>query len=154
MAAANNAYKCAESLLTVSPTVNVSDRTGRTALHHAAFSGHCELVELLIKNGASVNAFDKRDRRALHWAAYMGHEAVVKILLQSGAEVNIRDKELYTPLHAVIILLLIMVKLKLLCLFFFTIFVWLHNEIGLSFYFSGCCKWPSFCCATSNRGWC
>lgn len=37
LAAANNALKCAEALLAVSPTVNISDRTGRVALHHAAY---------------------------------------------------------------------------------------------------------------------
>ncbi len=40
VASCNNAYKCAEALLlAASPTVNVSDRTGRTALHHASYNG-------------------------------------------------------------------------------------------------------------------
>lgn len=43
IAAANKAVKCAESLVPLLSNVNVSDRAGRTALHHAAFSGHGEV---------------------------------------------------------------------------------------------------------------
>lgn len=45
IAAANKAVRCAEALVPLLSNVNVSDRAGRTALHHAAFSGHLE-VEL------------------------------------------------------------------------------------------------------------
>lgn len=43
IAAANKAVKCAEALVPLLSNVNVSDRAGRTALHHAAFSGHVEV---------------------------------------------------------------------------------------------------------------
>lgn len=43
IAAANKAVKCAEALVPLLSNVNVSDRAGRTALHHAAFSGHGEV---------------------------------------------------------------------------------------------------------------
>lgn len=43
IAAANKAVKCAEALVPLLSNVNVSDRAGRTALHHAAFSGHAEV---------------------------------------------------------------------------------------------------------------
>lgn len=42
-AAANKAVKCAEALVPLLSNVNVSDRAGRTALHHAALSGHGEV---------------------------------------------------------------------------------------------------------------
>lgn len=43
VAAANKAVRCAEALVPLLSNVNVSDRAGRTALHHAAFSGHLEV---------------------------------------------------------------------------------------------------------------
>lgn len=44
IAAANKAVRCAEALVPQLSNVNVSDRAGRTALHHAAFSGHLEVL--------------------------------------------------------------------------------------------------------------
>lgn len=43
VAASNKAVRCAEALVPLLSNVNVSDRAGRTALHHAAFSGHVEV---------------------------------------------------------------------------------------------------------------
>lgn len=47
VAAANKAVRCAEALVPLLSNVNVSDRAGRTALHHAAFSGHLEVSKRL-----------------------------------------------------------------------------------------------------------
>ena len=41
---------------------------GGTALLHAAFGGHKEIVELLIANGADVNAKNDSGRTSLNWA--------------------------------------------------------------------------------------
>lgn len=46
VAASNKAVRCAEALVPLLSNVNVSDRAGRTALHHAAFSGHVEVGSL------------------------------------------------------------------------------------------------------------
>lgn len=43
VAAANRATRCAEALLTQLSNLNMADRTGRTALHHAAQSGFQEV---------------------------------------------------------------------------------------------------------------
>ncbi|MGH0165406.1 UNVERIFIED_CONTAM: hypothetical protein FKN15_048721 [Acipenser sinensis] len=101
VAAANKALRCAEVIIIpLLSSVNVSDRGGRTALHHAVLNGHVEMVNLLLEKGANINAFDKKDRRALHWAAYMGHLEVVSLLINHGAEISCKDKRGYTPLHA------------------------------------------------------
>lgn len=47
VAASNKAIRCAEALVPLLSNVNVSDRAGRTALHHAAFSGHAEVGPFL-----------------------------------------------------------------------------------------------------------
>lgn len=38
--------------------INRRDPTGATALHYAAFSGHRQVVEALVKRGAEINAKD------------------------------------------------------------------------------------------------
>lgn len=43
IAAANNAVRCSEFLTPLLTNVNVSDRAGRTSLHHACFNGHKEV---------------------------------------------------------------------------------------------------------------
>lgn len=50
MAAANKAVKCAEVIIPLLSSVNVSDRGGRTALHHAALNGHVEVGIFIIQN--------------------------------------------------------------------------------------------------------
>ncbi len=80
VAASNNAVRCMEKLLPRLSNVNITDRAGRTCLHMAAYSGHYDMVELLLgEGGASANHTDKRDRSAAHWAAFMGHEDVVRL---------------------------------------------------------------------------
>lgn len=48
VAAANNAVKCAEFIIPLLTNVNVSDRLGHTSLHHAAFNGHSEVLNVLL----------------------------------------------------------------------------------------------------------
>lgn len=43
VAAANKSTRCAEMLLPQLSSLNVADRSGRTALHHAVHSGHSEV---------------------------------------------------------------------------------------------------------------
>ena len=38
--------------------VNRRDKVGATALHHAAFGGHREVVRVLVEHGAEINAAD------------------------------------------------------------------------------------------------
>lgn len=70
----------------------MTNRGGRTSLHHAAYNGHLEIVEYLMRNkfGCVINASDKKDRRALHFAAYQGHNEIVKALIDKGADVDVK----------------------------------------------------------------
>lgn len=45
VAASNRVVRCAEVLLPLVSSVDVVDRNGRTALHHAAYSGDTEVSE-------------------------------------------------------------------------------------------------------------
>jgi hypothetical protein len=40
--------------------INRRDQLGATALHYAAFGGHCAVAELLVQLGAEINATDLR----------------------------------------------------------------------------------------------
>lgn len=48
IASANRAMRCTEALLAHISSVNMADRTGRSALHHAAQSGCHEVRHLLL----------------------------------------------------------------------------------------------------------
>lgn len=111
VAAANRATRCAEALLTQLSNLNMADRTGRTALHHAAQSGFQEvrlqpltlpyllkqkynkiiimegffvfqMVKLLLNKGANLSAIDKKERQPIHCAAYLGEQFVSSSALQ------------------------------------------------------------------------
>jgi ankyrin repeat protein len=42
----------------VNQLVNQKDPLGATALHHAAFGGHREVIQILVEHGANINAAD------------------------------------------------------------------------------------------------
>ena len=70
-----------------------------TALHHVAFGGRRDLIELLASAGADVNAKNDRGRTPLFLAADKGYGNAVGWLISYSAEVNIVDKDGWTPLH-------------------------------------------------------
>lgn len=66
--------------------VNVGDKNGRTALHHASKQGHIRIVEQLLDYGAKVNQqFTRSKETPLLFAVTEGHGQVVQALLRSGA---------------------------------------------------------------------
>jgi ankyrin repeat protein len=67
---------------------------GSTALHHAAWRGHADVVKLLLQAGADVNAKTRSNSETpLHLAAMHGHTDVIQLLLQAGADVNARTAD-------------------------------------------------------------
>jgi ankyrin repeat protein len=78
--------------------LNVRDRLGNTALHHAAFQGMATIVRLLVKKEVYVNEIGHYGRTALHVAAQRGNEVVVKILKEAGANLKMTDEEKKTAL--------------------------------------------------------
>ena len=62
----------AEVIIEYLANLDVGDRTGKTALHHAAYNGHVEMLSLLLLKGSNVKAQDRSDRTPLHYAAFMG----------------------------------------------------------------------------------
>ncbi|XP_023244385.1 oxysterol-binding protein-related protein 1-like [Centruroides sculpturatus] len=66
---------------------------GWTPLHLAAYFGHREVAEYLIKNGANVNVVNDAGDTPLHKAAYTAREEMVLLLLSSNADVFIKNAE-------------------------------------------------------------
>lgn len=64
-------------------------RTQMDSIHLAAFNGHKNMVQKLIRGNKSlINQADEAGMSALHWASSRGHHEIVEILLDKGADVN------------------------------------------------------------------
>ena len=62
------------------------DKSGRTALHWAAISGHSEIVKLLLEKGANILAETTLKTNALHSAVEANRVETVRVLMQHVAE--------------------------------------------------------------------
>ena len=82
--------------------VNAYAEDGFQPLGLAAFFGHLESAEYLVKAGAPVNSPSRNPLKAtpLQSAAAAGHTRVVAMLLKNRAEPNVQEQGGYTPLHA------------------------------------------------------
>jgi len=66
-AARNGHVEICELLLSNGARVNMITRTGHvTALHRAAYCGHCSVIRLLLKYGALTSLRDTDGKTALH----------------------------------------------------------------------------------------
>ena len=61
---------------------------GSTALNHAAWHGHMEVIQLLLENGVNANAKRNDGWAPLHDAVYKGHKEIVELLIANGADMN------------------------------------------------------------------
>ncbi len=61
--------------------LEIEDKDGDRAAHHAAFGDEPAVMQLLARAGADLNARNKRRQTALHIAVNKGHVGVVKTLL-------------------------------------------------------------------------
>ena len=70
---------------------NAVNSQRRTALICAAWFGHTEVAELLVKHGADINAEGNDGETALMLAAICKNTETLELLLKCGANVNARD---------------------------------------------------------------
>lgn len=83
----------------------VSDKSikqvhGTTALHLAAFHGHVNVMDILLKAGADIHARNVVGETPLLVATSKKHLHAVEWLLDRGADANAGSDQLYTPLMA------------------------------------------------------
>ena len=96
----------------VSP--EIYNEHGWTPLILAAFSGHDEIITLLIKHRANIQAHDLLGNTALHWAADAGHASSARLLIEHHAAIDACNHSGLTPLaqaaiqrHLEVVLLLV-----------------------------------------------
>ncbi|XP_023313417.1 E3 ubiquitin-protein ligase MIB1 isoform X2 [Trichogramma pretiosum] len=86
-------------LLLYKADVEIEDKDGDRAVHHAAFGDEPAVICMLAGAGADLNARNKRRQTALHIAVNKGHAGVVRALLEFGCHPSLQDSEGDTPLH-------------------------------------------------------
>ncbi|CAG8486559.1 15919_t:CDS:2 [Acaulospora colombiana] len=79
-------YVCRMLLDRGKASINKKDKTGKTALAHAAHRGHAQTVETLMSREADSNIADKFGWTPMMLAAYTGRANIVRRLLLSGAD--------------------------------------------------------------------
>ena len=97
-AAAGNILTIATLLDSFATQLDSEDDIGRTALHHAAFSGKAKALTLLLEHGADLHAKDKDGRSPLHHAAYAGKVEALTLLVERGADILAKNNDGCTPL--------------------------------------------------------
>lgn len=80
---------------------DMTDPSGRTALHYAVAYDSAEAAAMLLEAGADVNAADSTGNTALHFAAGYGRRSAVRALLNVGADVGVKNSEGQRPVDVV-----------------------------------------------------
>jgi len=88
-----------EVLLSKGADVQVQDRDGNTALHHAALMDRLELLGFLLFAGADPEAVNNQGQTALHLVTAAGSYSACRLLLDQGAALDRPDGRGNTPLH-------------------------------------------------------
>lgn len=98
-ASQNGHIEVIKILLRHNADVEIEDKDGDRAVHHAAFGDEPGVMELLARAGADLNARNKRRQTPLHIAVNKGHVGVVRNILELGCRPSLQDSEGDTPLH-------------------------------------------------------
>lgn len=69
--------------------VNAKDYGGDTPIHVASYSGHKDMVELLIAKGAELEIKHNMGRTRLDKSSRLGHKEIVELFRAKGAEGNV-----------------------------------------------------------------
>ncbi|XP_022083184.1 inversin-A-like isoform X2 [Acanthaster planci] len=88
-----------EMLIDCGASLDVTDKSGKTAVHHAIEHRHNDCVRTLIETDPSLAALtDTEGRNALHLATIEGDMELIQLVLPH-VDVNALDKEKHSALH-------------------------------------------------------
>lgn len=87
-AAKDNNQALVRKYVELGGNINVSDNKGYTPLIFAAYLGHGDLVDFLLKKGANACMKDKRGNTALMGAIFKGHVKIALRLLKSECDID------------------------------------------------------------------
>ncbi|OGT16736.1 MAG: hypothetical protein A2342_06105 [Gallionellales bacterium RIFOXYB12_FULL_54_9] len=79
-------------------STEIRDNLGWTPLMSAAFRGHNDIVDLLLRHNADALAADNNGNTALHWAAFGGDPRSTALLIRHLAFIDARNNFGWTPL--------------------------------------------------------
>ncbi|PHT71708.1 Ankyrin repeat domain-containing protein, chloroplastic [Capsicum annuum] len=91
-----------DKLLEEGLDIDVVDKEGQTALHHAVFGKKEAVISHLLRKGANPQVRDTNGITPLHYAVQVGAMQTVKMLIKYKVDVNVADNEGWTPLHVAI----------------------------------------------------
>lgn len=74
-----------------------------TALHHAAWKGSGDVIELLVKRGICIDEKTNDGQTALHCASSKNMKDIIGLLLRFGAKINATDEARNTALQVAIL---------------------------------------------------
>lgn len=96
----NGCEQLALRLFETGASVLARDRTGGTALTHAARSGQATLVRLLAAHGAEINQRNVHGASPLYVAVERNRTAAAQALIELGADVNLPGNSNVPPVSA------------------------------------------------------
>nr|CAG4649151.1 EOG090X02DA [Scapholeberis mucronata] len=96
-ASQNGHLEVIKVLLRYKADVEIEDKDGDRAVHHAAFGDEPAVMEVLAQSGADLNARNKRRQTALHIAVNKGHVGVVKTLLELACHPSLQSPAVNPP---------------------------------------------------------
>ena len=99
-AADNDCPDIVRPLIEAGGSLATRDRTGGTALHHAARAGRSGMIRVLLAQGADINQRDINGATPLSIAIETSHQAAARALIDAGADVTLPGHSGVTPLAA------------------------------------------------------
>uniref|UniRef100_A0A915KDU0 RING-type E3 ubiquitin transferase n=1 Tax=Romanomermis culicivorax TaxID=13658 RepID=A0A915KDU0_ROMCU len=92
-AAQNGHLDVVKLLIKQKANLELEDKDGDRAIHHAAFGDEPAIIEILAKSKVDLNARNKRKQTALHIAVNKGYLSVVKTLIESGSHCSLQKRD-------------------------------------------------------------